>query len=361
MKSQRSAKAAALLALAATMSASAVAATLNVGDRAPRMQTGKWVQGEPVKEFQKGKAYIVEFWATWCGPCRVSIPHLNETYIKYKDKGLIVVGQDCWENDESLVAPFVTKMGNQMTYRVALDDKDGSERGKMAETWMAAAGRNGIPSAFLVDTAGLIAWIGHPMELKDKLIEDVLAGKFDIAKAASDYATQQKNEVQLGALWEGVNRAMQKKEWDTALEKLAEMEKLASDVQRDSLNFTRFRILLARKDYPAAYKLASAMSDGSLDDARLQNEIAWKIVSDPTIEQPDLVLAQKIATRANDASKGEDSAFLDTLARVLFMRGKKSEAIEYQEKAVRLAGGGLKEQLQKTLDRYKKGELPAAN
>jgi tetratricopeptide (TPR) repeat protein len=199
------------------------------------------------------------------------------------------------------------------------------------------------------------------MELKDKLIEDVLAGKFDIAKAASDYATQQKNEVQLGALWEGVNRAMQKKEWDTALEKLAEMEKLASDVQRDSLNFTRFRILLARKDYPAAYKLASAMSDGSLDDARLQNEIAWKIVSDPTIEQPDLVLAQKIATRANDASKGEDSAFLDTLARVLFMRGKKSEAIEYQEKAVRLAGGGLKEQLQKTLDRYKKGELPAAN
>jgi hypothetical protein len=46
---------------------------------------------------------------------------------------------------------------------------------------------------------------------------------------------------------------------------------------------------------------------------------------------------------------------------VLFMRGKKSEAIEYQEKAVRLAGGGLKEQLQKTLDRYKKGELPAAN
>ena len=101
----------------------AAAATLKVGDPAPKLETGKWVQGEPVKEFQKGKAYIVEFWATWCPPCRKSIPHLNEIHNKYKDKGLIVIGQDCWEQDESRVAPFVKQMGDKMTYRVALDDK----------------------------------------------------------------------------------------------------------------------------------------------------------------------------------------------------------------------------------------------
>jgi len=180
------------VAMIAGMSLAAVASpSLKVGDPAPKLETGKWVQGDPVKEFQKGKAYIVEFWATWCGPCRASIPHLNEIYGKYKDKGLIVIGQNCWENDDALVAPFVKKMGDKMTYRVALDDKTDNKKGQMAKSWMEAAGRNGIPSAFLVDTKGVIAWIGHPMELEDKVIEDALAGKSEVQKAAVAYKPEE--------------------------------------------------------------------------------------------------------------------------------------------------------------------------
>jgi thiol-disulfide isomerase/thioredoxin len=169
---------AALLALiTGTALAAAADPTLKVGDPAPKLQTGKWVQGDPVKEFQKGKAYIVEFWATWCGPCRASIPHVNEIYNQFKGKGLVVIGQNCWERDDSKVAPFVEQMGDKMTYRVALDDKTDGGKGKMADAWMAAAGRKGIPSAFLVDTQGRIAWIGHPMQLKEPIIEEALAAK----------------------------------------------------------------------------------------------------------------------------------------------------------------------------------------
>lgn len=158
------------------------AATLKAGDPAPKLQCGKWVQGDAVTQFEKGKAYIVEFWATWCPPCRTSIPHLNEVYKKYKDKGLIVIGQDCAERDETLVAPFVKKMGETMTYKVALDDKTSGKTGKMAETWMSAAGKNSIPTAFLVDTKGVITWIGHPMEMDEKDIEAALGLKTAAAK-----------------------------------------------------------------------------------------------------------------------------------------------------------------------------------
>ena len=82
------------------------------------------------------------------------------------------------------MAPFIKKMGDQMTYRVALDDKTSDNKGQMAKTWMEAAGRDGIPSAFLIDTKGIIAWIGHPMELKEEVIEQVLAGKTPVSKSA---------------------------------------------------------------------------------------------------------------------------------------------------------------------------------
>ena len=55
--------AAALALVASTTLALPAQRTLKVGDPAPKLQTGKWIQGEPVKSFEKGKAYLVEFWA----------------------------------------------------------------------------------------------------------------------------------------------------------------------------------------------------------------------------------------------------------------------------------------------------------
>ena len=185
MKTEQLKLTAALLAVTAGLTFTLAAGpALKVGDPAPKLQTGKWVQGEPVKDFAKGKAYIVEFWATWCPPCRASIPHLNEVYKKFKDKGLVVIGQNCSEEDDSVVAPFVKKMGDKMTYRVALDDKTSEKDGRMSRTWMEAAGRESIPTAFLVDTKGVIAWIGHPLQLKEQVIENVLSGKFPVSKGA---------------------------------------------------------------------------------------------------------------------------------------------------------------------------------
>jgi thiol-disulfide isomerase/thioredoxin len=312
MKARHLKLTASLLAIAASTSLALADKTLKVGDPAPKLQTGKWIQGEPVKEFENGKAYVVEFWATWCGPCREAIPHLNETYKKYKDKGLFVIGQNCAERKEGLTEPFVQKMGDKMTYRVALDDN-----GKMLKTWMEAAGQNGIPCSFLVDTKGSIAWIGSPFNLKEKTIEEVLAGKYDIKKAA---------------------------------EAAAKEEKATADMRKVS-------DLLRKGDYPAAYEVAAKISEDNKDQPMVQNQLAWQIATDKSIKDRNLELAETIAERGVKASKSQDPAILDTLARVKFMRGQKDDAIALQEKALKLASAEEKAQYRKVLEGYKNGEL----
>jgi len=347
-----------LLTLAMGTSAALTAdITLKVGDSAPKLQTGKWIQGEPVKQFAKGKAYLVEFWATWCGPCHDSIPHVNELQQKYKDKGFIVIGQDCWEQDENQVAPFVKKMGDKMTFRVALDEKEG-DSGKMADTWMAAAGRGGIPNAFLVDTAGKIAWIGHPMELETEVIDAVLKGTFDLKKAAADHDKKLKTETAFNTAWGELQQLMSRKKWDEAETKLAETEKMAAEDKRDGIGMTRFSILLGKEDYTQAYKVAKQLSDSDLDNARLQHAIASRILRDPDLKTRDLPLAEKAASRASEATQGKEPVMLDHLARAQFMNGKKDEAVKTEQKAVDLAEGNAKTNMQSSLDSYKKGEMP---
>jgi hypothetical protein len=100
------------------------------------------------------------------------------------------------------------------------------------------------------------------------------------------------------------------------------------------------------------------LSDAYADDAMLLNNLAWRIATDRAISQRDLSLAETIATRANEAARGKEAYILDTLARVLFLRGKKAEAVALEEKAVKLAEEGLKAKLRKVLDCYRRGERP---
>lgn len=153
----------AVLAFSALTSLSALA--LGVGDKAPELKTGDWIQGPAVTKFETGKVYVVEFWASWCAPCVQNIPHLNELQKKYEKDGLVVIGQNVWERSEAAARKLVRSMGSKMSYRVALDTKSED----MSEKWMKAAGKGGIPTAFLVDKTGKIAWIGHPSRLDGEL------------------------------------------------------------------------------------------------------------------------------------------------------------------------------------------------
>src|SRR6187401_525951 len=106
----------------ATTILSTPAATLSEGDLAPKLSVSKWIQGEPVKTFQPGTVYLVEFWASWWIPSLEAMARINRLHHKYKDKGLVVIGQNVKEAAGANIEPFVKHMGELMDYHVALDE-----------------------------------------------------------------------------------------------------------------------------------------------------------------------------------------------------------------------------------------------
>jgi thiol-disulfide isomerase/thioredoxin len=316
---------------------------LGVGDPAPKLEVAKWVKGEPVAAFEKNHVYVVEFWATWCPPCRKSIPHLTELQAKYKD--VPIIGVSMAERKDGLVEPFVEKMGDKMDYHVAMDAFPESGRGPASKNWMTASGQGGIPTAFIVNGKGVVAWIGSPFEM-DEPLDKIVAGKWDLDAAVKLWNARQKVSDMLGSHdTKGAIKAI-----DEALALDASLEQ--------TLGMSKYKLLIIDKDYGAAYAYASKLIDGVLkDSAEELNGLAWSIV-DPdnkALEKRDLKVAMKAAARANDLSKGTDPAILDTLAKVHFDSGEIQKAVELQQKAVDLAEDSkMKADLSGRLEEYKK-------
>ena len=193
-----------------------------------------------------------------------AIPHVTEMQQKYAKDGVTFIGQDVFEQSEEPVQPFVEKMGDKMNYHVVMDTQPG-QQGQMAQTWMAAAGQNGIPCSFLIDKTGTIAWIGHPMEL-EPVLQKVIGGKFDVKKEAAEQNAKEEPGRKF-------SKAMQSGDNDAALKMLDEYS-AAHPEMAGRLQYTKFQILLRKKDYDAAYKAGQAI-DLLKDESMALNGIAW--------------------------------------------------------------------------------------
>jgi len=135
---------------------------LDVGDTAPPLNGVSWAKGS---EPSFGKQFtLVEFWATWCGPCIANIPHLTELNEEYGDQ-LAIAGLS--NEDMEKVGPFVAEQGDRMAYNV------GSAPAELYKSYM--DGIPGIPHAFLVNSDGIVVWHGHPGTF-DEIMQRAVAG-----------------------------------------------------------------------------------------------------------------------------------------------------------------------------------------
>ena len=156
---------------------------LSVGSEAPPLKVSRFLKGDPVTKFEPGQIYVIEFWATWCGPCIEAMPHVSALQKQYPK--VTFIGVNVWENEESAAEELVKKMGAKLQYRIALDDVSdaNANTGVMSKTWLNAAEINGIPTAIVVDGKGKIADITHPLAL-DESLPKIIAGDWDYAAAA---------------------------------------------------------------------------------------------------------------------------------------------------------------------------------
>lgn len=316
---------------------------LSVGDPAPKIEIATWVKGEPIPEFVPGHVYVVEFWATWCPPCKKSIPHLTEIQTKFKGKATIIGISAKDANGETLerVQKHVAGAGDSMAYTVAFDD--GS---KTNQAYMVAARQRGIPTAFVVDKAGRIAWIGHPMMGLDEVIERLVNDDFNPADA-------EKGE----ALAAEIRELIRTQRHEEAMEKLDDL--VALDPKRyGPYAAYKFGYLLTTKgDRPAAYAYAKqAMTGPVKDNANALSSIAWTILTDKETSTRQLAVAMDLSKRAAELSKRQDASILDTLARAYFETGDVHAAIQTQKQAIAVAKPAERKDLEATLSRYEQAQ-----
>jgi cytochrome c biogenesis protein CcmG/thiol:disulfide interchange protein DsbE len=132
--------------------AAAAPGAVGKGHPAPDFSLRKLSGGELQLSSLKGKVVLVDFWDTWCPPCRKALPHLQELSETYGDD-LVVVGVALGREGEAKVRSYVE--ANHLTFEMVLFNNDM----KLIDNF---GGVEGIPTTFLIDDAGIIRekWVG---------------------------------------------------------------------------------------------------------------------------------------------------------------------------------------------------------
>ena len=328
---------------AMALASAAAAADLVPGSASPKLSDVNWLQGAPVTEWKGDHVYVLDFWATWCGPCKASIPHLNDLHKQYKDKGVSFIGVAIWPSEKMVpTADFVREKGDAMAYSVC-EDIDG----KTAKAFMEASGSRGIPTAMIVDQTGHVAWIGHPMDGLDEVLPAVIEKRFDAEAFARE-------KQAMAAAREALDAALMAEDWDAVATQAQAMIDISPKRFGQFAVWKYDALLRGGKAAEAASFGREAVRGFLASQDQVLNGLAWRIV-DPDIESDarDLDLALSAAKRSSELSGHANPSILDTLARVYFLKGDLPHAVEMQQKAVDLADGPMKIDLEARLAEYK--------
>lgn len=308
-----------------------------IGDPVPNLGADvEWVLGSGTPAFERGKVYLLDFWATWCPPCYPMIDTLSELSRRHRAQGLVVVGIAVGTDVGTPLAAFLERESERIDYRIAVpQDEEGLKR-RLFHPAFVDPENFSLPILLIVDRAGRLAWLSdpaHPEQGLEEALEAVLDGTFDTDGAAVEARSR------LGSI------AAQKTELERARSLRAEghrseAAKLFLDLATNepavfgAESVDLFVEMLCHGEEVSAYAYGRHLSTQALslqvpELARMERAILFI----PASDRRDYELAERLARQALGVRGGDHPDFLYELAKLYHLKGDTAKAREFQRLA----------------------------
>ena len=328
---------------------------MTIGSKAPDIDIEHWISDndgafEHTTTLSSGQVYVIEFWATWCGPCIAAMPHIADLQKKYgQEVQVISISDEDMETVEKFLArdvrgkEGVTYADLTSTYCLTTDPDR-----SVLNDYFRASGRTGIPCAFVVGKTGLVEWIGHPASM-DNPLKQVVNDEWNREEFLVKYKKEQEERMaamKARRLMAKAGRKIQELvndgEYEEAVEYLGEL--LSDDEYKgahEQLSAMKLHVLVTNNLDGAADALEDFAKENG-DKAQLLSQIA-RVVYDQHDKEGNVseALLKSACNCAKVAAekRPKSGVILDTYAHLVYAAHNDLEkAIEVQKKAVENPG-----------------------
>ena len=301
------------------------ASSLKIGDVAPLLKIEKWYNTAPIDAFEKGKVYVVEFWASWCQPCRKSIPHLNKLQKEFKDELVVVAVAASERKGTTALEKLLATKKEELTYAVGYTND-----GQTFKNYMWAANNTGLPWTFIIDKNGKVVWWGQPFYSQfESTLRSVIKGTY----------MPQEGSVPVYANKEGMKKYwdIQEQFWaaygDENLDKAIELGKQLYDSKNELFYYesaTLFELMLSNeKTKGEALAIGKELEQGLLkQNPEGLSAMAYAIVDKKDPSDEEMQFGVQLVEKANDLTLHENPSINILYGRLLLKNNNPKKALE---------------------------------